>query len=171
MEEVIEIASGEQRPAGRDQVVPISRIVVALGRPVQGPGACRVESLERVVRMWELLNEARGELHPEAMPPESLARIQRLLKAVRAELERSVSPALAEELRHLIDCGGAEPDAAEVRIEYASLLGWVGGLVIGMYNQLEDAWRRQHLAGHTSGGGAGVGDSPPGAGVMPGRGR
>ena len=148
----------------------MSRIVVALGRPAQGPGACRVESPERVVRMWELLNEARGELHPETMPPESLARVQRLLKAVSAELERSVSPALAEELRHLIDCVGAEPDAAEVRIEYASLLGWAGGLVIGMYSQLEDAWRHQHLA-HTSGGGAGGGDSPPGAGVMPGRGR
>lgn len=52
------MADGEEQPAGRDQVVPMSRIVVTLGRPAQGPGACRVESPERVVRMWELLNEA-----------------------------------------------------------------------------------------------------------------
>ena len=164
------MADGEEQPAGRDQVVPMSRIVVALGRPAQGPGACRVESPERVVRMWELLNEAGGELHLEIMPPESLARVQRLPKAVSAELERSVSPALAEELRHLIDCVGGEPDAAEVRIEYASLLGWVGGLVIGMYSQLEDARRHQRMAG-TFGSGPGGEDPPRRAGVVPGRGR
>ena len=163
------MADGEEQPAGRDQVVPMSRIVVALGRPAQGPGACRVESPERVVRMWELLNEAGGELHLQTMPPESLARVQRLLKAVKAELERSVSPALAEELRHLIDCVGGEPDAAEMRIEYASLLGWVGGLVIGMYSQLEDAGRHQRMAGHTSGGGPGGEDPSRRAGVVTGR--
>jgi hypothetical protein len=38
----------------------------------------------------------------------------------------------------LLDCGAADPDAADVRIEYASLLGWLGGLVIGMFGQLED---------------------------------
>ncbi|HUY45424.1 MAG TPA: proteasome activator [Streptosporangiaceae bacterium] len=162
------MASGERRPAGRDQVAPTSRIVVALGRPAQGPKACRVEYPERVVRMWALLNEAGGELQLETMPPESLARVQRLLKAVSAELERSVSPALAEELRHLVDWGRAEPDASEVRIEYASMLGWVGGLVIGMYSQLEDAKRDLRMAGHSAGRGPGGGDSPGGTGVPPG---
>lgn len=161
------MASGEQRPAGRDRVVPMPRVVVALGRPAQGPGACRVESPERVVRMWELLNEAGGELHLDTMPPESLARVQRLLKAVSAEIERSVSPALAEELRHLVDFDGAEPDAGEVRIEYASLLGWLGGLVIGMYSQLEDTKHDPHMAGHAPGGGQPGGDARPGTDAGP----
>jgi hypothetical protein len=100
------------------------------------------------------------------MPPESLARVQRMLKAVSAEVERSVSPALAGELRHLVGCGGAEPGASEVRIEYASLLGWVGGLVIGMYGQLEDAKRDLYMAGHAPGKGPGGGDSRPGTGVV-----
>jgi hypothetical protein len=97
--------------------------------------------------MWAMLNEAGNELHAQTLPPESLASVQRLLNAVSAELERSVSPALADELHHLLGCGGAAPDAAEVRIEYAGLLGWVGGLVIGMLGQLEAAQRDPHMAG------------------------
>lgn len=133
------MASAGQRPAELAETMPMPRIVVVLGRTAPGGKAYRVESPDRVLRMWALLNEAGSELHAQALPPQSLARIQRLLKAVRAELERSVSPALAGELRHLLGFGGAEPDAAEVRIEYASLLGWVGGLVIGMLGQLEAA--------------------------------
>jgi hypothetical protein len=86
-----------------------------------------------------MLNEAGSELHAQALPPQSLARVHRMLMAVRAELERSVSPALAGELHRLLDGGEAEPSAAEIRIEYASLLGWVGGLVIAMLGQLEAA--------------------------------
>jgi hypothetical protein len=160
------MAGGVRKPTGRDQVGPASRIVVALGRPAHGPKACLVESPERVVRMWALLNEAGGDLHLETMPPESLARVQRLLKGVSAELEGSVSPALAGELHHLVHWGGAELDASEVRIEYASLLGWASGLVIGMYSQLEDARRHPHLAG-APGGGPGSGDLHPGTGVVP----
>jgi Bacterial proteasome activator len=140
------MASAGQRPARLAGTMPMPRVVVVLGRTAPGGKAYRVESPDRVLRMWALLNEAGGELHAQALPPQSLARIQRLLKAVRAELERSVSPALAGELRHLLDFGGAEPDAAGVRIEYASLLGWVGGLVIGMLGQLEAAQHGPQMA-------------------------
>jgi len=85
---------------------------------------------------------AGSELQAQALPPQSLARVHRMLMAVQAELERSVSPALAGELHRLLDGGGAEPSAAEVRMEYASLLGWAGGLVIAMLGQLEAA---QHI--------------------------
>ena len=147
------MASGE-RPAGPgqvgpdqvgpDQVGPATRVVVALGRPVQGPGARRVESPERVMRIWEMLYEAGDELKLETMPPETLARIRQVLNAVLAELQLSVSPALAGELRHLVGVGddGAEVSASEVRIEYASLLGWLGGLVVGMYDQLQESKAR-----------------------------
>ena len=43
---------------------------------------------------------------------------------------------------------GAEDDAAGVRIEYASLLGWVGGLVAEMFGQLEAAQHDPLTAGH-----------------------
>ena len=134
-------------PTGPGQVGPAARVVVALGRPVQGPGAPRVESPERLLRMWEMLSGVGDQLNLETMPPETLARIQRLLKTVTAELQRSVSPALAAELHHLIDDGGAGASASEVRIEYASLLGWLGGLVISMYAQLQDSKRELLLAG------------------------
>lgn len=143
----MEMASGGQQPAEPDLAGPATRVVVALGRPAHGPGACRVESPERVMRIWEMLIEAGDELKPETLPPETLARVQRLLKAASAELQRSVSPALARELRQLIDCGGAEPSASEVRIEYASFLGWLGGLVVGMYSQLQDARDGLRMAG------------------------
>jgi hypothetical protein len=64
--------------------------------------------------------------------------LQRQLPAVTVELERSVSPALTDELGHLIRKAGTAPHtAAELRIEYASLLGGISGLVIGMLNELE----------------------------------
>ena len=86
-----------------------------------------------------MLNKAGSELHPQALPPQSAARVHRMLMAVQAELERSVSPDLASELHRFLDGSGAEPSAAEVRIEHAGLLGWVGGLVIAMLGQLEAA--------------------------------
>jgi hypothetical protein len=125
------------------------RIVVALGGTARGGKAYQVESPDRVLRLWAMLNEAGSELHAQTLPPQSLARVHRMLMAVRAELERSVSPALAGELHHLLDGGGAEPGAAEVRIEYASLLGWVSGLVIGMIGQLEAVQHAPYMASHS----------------------
>ncbi len=72
--------------------------------------------------------------------------MQRQLAAVSAEIERSVSPALADELHRLLGHRTAEPSPREVRIEYVALLGWVSGLVIGMLSQLEAARTDQRLA-------------------------
>ena len=66
-------------------------------------------------------------------------RLQRLLDVVRAELDRSVSPALADELHRLVFPGDEEPSAAQLRMEYASLLGWASGLVVAMLDQLAEA--------------------------------
>jgi hypothetical protein len=162
------MASAGRRPARLGRTMPMPRVVVALGRSARGGTAYRVESPDRVLRLWALLNGAGNELHLQALPPESLARVQLMLQAVRAELERSVSPALAGELDQLLDFSGAEPDAAEVRIEYASLLGWVGGLVIGMLGQLEAAQHDPHMAGRSRAE-FGAGETAPLSG-QPGRG-
>ena len=137
------MANAGQRPARLAGPKPGPRIVVALGGTARGGKAYRVESPDRVLRMWAMLNEAGSGLQAQPLPPQAVARVHRMLVAVRAELERSVSPALAGELHRLLDGGGVEPSAAEVRIEYASLLGWVGGLVIAILGQLEAA---QHIA-------------------------
>ena len=121
---------------------------------------------QRVLRLWEMLIGAGGELKLETLPPQALARIHQLVKAVTAELQDSVSPALAAELHHLIDGCEAQPSASEVRIEYASLLGWLGGLVTGMYTQLQDSKRDLLRAGRLRGGGPGDPDSRPAAGVV-----
>ncbi len=121
-------------------VVPGSSLVVVPGSPAEARRGYRVQAPGRVLRMWSLLSAADGELHQVQLPPGAAARLYRQLQAVTAELERSVSPALAGELHDLTRCGGiAAPTAADLRAEYATVLGWAGGLVIGMLSQIEEA--------------------------------
>jgi len=97
-----------------------------------------VEAVDRVLRVWALLNAADSELHQVRLPPEAVGRLQRQLEAIIAELEGAVSGELAGELDRLVRRREtASPTVDELRIEYASLLGWVAGLVAGMLGQLE----------------------------------
>jgi hypothetical protein len=120
--------------------------------------------------MWFLLNAADQELHQVTLPPEAAPRLQHLLDTVRADLERSVSPALADELRQLTSWPAGARGLDELRVECVSLLGWTGGLVLAMLGQLEAAKNaldspvpcRRHAqdrAGHHS--------HDPGAGQVP----
>ena len=53
-----------------------------------------------------------------------------------------------DELRHLISQRkAAVPMADELRVEYASLLGWIGGLVIEMLSQIEVASEKAARSG------------------------
>jgi hypothetical protein len=68
------------------------------------------------------------------------ARLRRQLDALTAELEKSLSPALAGELHRIIDWDrGTELTAGELRVEYAALLAWTIGLMIEIFTQLEAA--------------------------------
>lgn len=138
-------ARARYQPAGPAAVtvtVP-SRPAVVLGGPATSPGAYRVEEPDRLLRVWGLLSAAAGELHDVKLPPEAVARLQRQLKAAVAELDQSVSLALASELDYLTRQNDTAPaTTSELRIEYASLLGWTSGLVIAMLDQL-----RQENAG------------------------
>jgi len=125
------------QPAGSAPPRPAPRIVVEVGPATGTETAYRVESPDLLLRLWGLLNAAGEELRPQDLPPKSLARIQDLLTTVQADVERAVSPALAAELRHVLGARPPSTDAASVRIEYAALLGWLGGLVIEMFSQLE----------------------------------
>jgi hypothetical protein len=167
-----------QRAKLRRQVRPAPRVVIVVGPSAHAGRAYRVDAPDRVLRMFELLTAARDELDLAALAARDRARIQRLLDVVRAEIERSVSPALADELRNLVCVGervpnaspaapaaplnaapdaargasrdvppGAAPDAAQLRMEYASLLGWVSGLVVAMLDQLANARDQPVLLG------------------------
>ena len=138
--------SGKQ-PAS--QAVTSPRLTVVLGRSADTSSVCRVDAPGRVLRIWALLNDADNELHQVSLPPAAAPRLQRQLDALTGELERSVSPALADELRHLFrQRQDAAPTADELRVEYASLLGWIGGLVIEMLSQIEVASEKVARSGH-----------------------
>ena len=127
-----------KQPGG--QAVTAPRLAVVLGRPADASSICRVDAPGRVLRIWALLNHADDELHQASVPPEAAARLQRQLDALTAELERSLSPALAGELHHLVGRkAGTELTADELRVEYATLLSWTIGLVIGILTELEMA--------------------------------
>jgi len=131
------VAASSRRPPTPDGARP-PRLAVLLGPP--GSRAWRVEMPDRVLRAWAMLSVAYDELHQAPLTPAAAARLGRQLQAVTAELERSVSPALARELRRVTCAGGTAPcTPRELRVAYASLLGWAGGLVTGMLDQLEVA--------------------------------
>lgn len=116
--------------------------MVEIARPGDGRAGCVVLEPARLLRMWSVLAGADGELHRRALPAGALPRWQRLFDQIRLELGRSVSPPLAAEMFSVTGRGGAQ-SMDELRIEYASLLGWAGGLVLAMLSQLEAAAERQ----------------------------
>jgi hypothetical protein len=77
------------QPAGHDEVAP--RLAIVLNGHSGSRPACRVEAPDRVLRMWTLLNTADDELHQAKLPPGAATRLERQLRAVTTELERSVS--------------------------------------------------------------------------------
>jgi hypothetical protein len=148
-QEAIDVVSATQRAAGQAGSEAVPRVAVAVGTAGPQGTTYQVESPDRLLRMLALLTEADDELREVDLPPQALTRIQRQLAAVSAEIERSVSPALADELHRLLGDRPAEPGLREVRIEYVALLGWVSGLVIGMFSQLEAARNDQQPAGRS----------------------
>ena len=100
-----------------------------------------VDEPDRVLRIWAMLSNASDEVHQATLRPTMVARLQRQLDALTAELDRSLSPALSGELHHLLGRRNASAvlTADELRVEYASLLAWTVGLVIEILTPLEVA--------------------------------
>jgi Bacterial proteasome activator len=133
-------------PAGQPEIEPDAEAVsapclaVVMDRPTDASRICRVDAPDRVLRIWAMLRNADEELHQASQRPEMTARLRRQLDALTAELEKSLSPALAGELHRIIDWDtDTELTAGELRVEYAALLAWTIGLVIEMLTQLEAA--------------------------------
>lgn len=129
-------------PAGQQEAKAVTplRLAVVMDRPADASRICRVDAPDRVLRIWAMLGNADGELHQASLRPEMTARLQRQFDALTAELERSLSPALASELHHIIDRDeDTELTTDELRVEYATLLAWIVGLVIEILTQLDAA--------------------------------
>jgi len=135
----------ELDPGGQPdaEVVTPPRLAVIVGRAADASHVCRVDAPDRVLRIWAMLASANAELHQASLRPEVLARLQRQLDVLIAELEQSLSPALVGELHHLVGrTAGPELTADELRVEYATVLSWTIGLVIGILSELEMASAR-----------------------------
>jgi Protein of unknown function (DUF2587) len=132
-------ASGQQ--ADNHAATPLERFTVIVGEPADTP-ACRIEAPGRLLRIWSLLRETQEQIDDVALPPEAMPRLQRQLQAIRRELENTVSPPLAAELRRIAPPWDEAPSAAGLRIECAVLTNWASSLTVQMLGTLEEAHRR-----------------------------
>ena len=74
------------------------------------------------------------------LPPEGM--LQRQPQAIRRELEDTVSPSLAAELRRIALPRDEAPSAAGLRTECAVLTSWTGSLTMQMLSTLLAARQR-----------------------------
>jgi hypothetical protein len=127
---------------GAEAAVPAC-LAVVIGRSDDASHLCRADAPDRVLRVWALLGNAADDLRQVKLRPEVIARLCRQLDAIVAELETSLSPALAGELHRLIGPEkGTELSADELRVEYATLLAWTGSLLVEVLSQIDAAGAR-----------------------------
>ena len=129
-------ASGQEPGAGA--AAPVRRFAVVVGEPVGG-SACRVEAPGRLLRVWSLLEATNEQIDHAVLTPEGIPGLQRQLQVIRRELEGTLSPALAVELRRIAPLRDETPGAAELRIECAALTSWTGSLVMQMLSAMAAA--------------------------------
>lgn len=129
-------ASGQQAENGADELA--RRFTVVIGEPA-GRAACRVEAPGRLLRVWSLLQATHEQIDRAGLPPDGIPGLQRQLRAIRRELEGTVSPPLAAELRRIAPPRDDTPSAAGLRIECAALTSWAGSVTMQMLSTLEAA--------------------------------
>jgi hypothetical protein len=127
-----EVKATTLRPEDDGLPAPAQRFVVIVGEPADGGSAFRIEDPARLLRVWSLLRAVLEQLDSAALPPAGMPGLQQQLQVVRHELERSVSPPLAAELRRILPPGDLAPSPGALRIECAALASWVASLVVRM---------------------------------------
>jgi len=120
----------------------MDRSDAASGQQAESGAALRVEAPGRLLRVWSLLEATREQIDHAALPPEGMPRLQRQLREIRRELENTVSPALAAELRRIAPPSDEAPSAAGLRIECALLTSWTGSITIQMLSAFAAARKR-----------------------------
>ncbi len=134
-------ASGRQ--AENDVAVPVRRLAVVVGESADGGSAYRIEAPGRLLRVRSLLHRTYEQIDRAGLPPEGIPRLQRQLHAIRRELEDTVSPPLAAELRRILPSQDEALSAGALRIECTVLLSWADSLTMQMLSILEVARERQ----------------------------
>ena len=138
--------AGSGRAPGTEVVVPPC-LAVVIGPADDASHLCRVDAPDRVLRIWGLLGSASDDLRQVELRPEVITRLRRQFDAVVAELETSLSPALAGELNRLIGPGkDTELSADELRVEYATLLAWTASLLVEVLSEIDAADARTFRA-------------------------
>jgi hypothetical protein len=120
------------RSAGSNADVPVQRLVIVVGDAADGRGACRIDAPGRLLRVWSLLQAMTEEIRHTAPPAQAAPRLQRELRVIRRELENTVSPPLAAELRRIAPPLEAPLSIGALRIEYGVLANWASSLVSRM---------------------------------------
>lgn len=128
--------AASRRRAADDTAVPERGFTVTIGERAGGL-AYRVEAPGRLLRIWSLLQATHEEIDHATVPPERVSALQRQLRAIRCELEDTISPALVTELRRIAPPSEDAPSAARLRIECAILTSWTGALTIEMLDTIE----------------------------------
>jgi hypothetical protein len=133
--------AASRQQAENDAAAPVLRFAVIVGKPADG-SACRIEAPGRLLRVWPLLQATHEQIDQAALPPEGIPRLQRQLQAIRRELESTVSPSLAAELRRIAPPREEAPRAAGLQIECAVFTSWTGSLTMQMLSTLWEARER-----------------------------
>lgn len=118
------------------------RFAVTIRGPADGGPACRIEEPGRLLRLRSLLNATYEQIDRTDPSPEGMPGVQRQLQVIRRELEDTVSPALADELRRILPPRDEAPSAGALRIECTVLLSWADSLVVEMLSTLGTAYER-----------------------------
>lgn len=136
-------AAGPGGQAAAEVVIPPC-LAVVIGQAGDAGHLGRVDAPDRLLRIWALLGNAADGLRQASLRPELIARLRRQLGAIVAELETSLSPALADELHRLTgrEKGADELSADELRIDYATLLAWTASLLVEVLSQVDAAGAR-----------------------------
>jgi Protein of unknown function (DUF2587) len=134
-------ASGQQ--ADNDVAAPVRRFAVVVGEGADGGPAFRIEAPGRLLRIRSLLDRTYEQIDRADLPPEGMPPLQRQLQTIRRELEDTVSPPLAAELRRILPSQNEAPSAGALRIECTVLLSWADSLTMQMLTTLEAARKHQ----------------------------
>jgi hypothetical protein len=87
-----------RRPEDDQAAEPVPRFVVIVGEPADGGSAIRVEDRARLSRVSLMPQAPLRQLEGTTLPGEGVAGLQRQLRVIRRESERTVSPPVAAEL-------------------------------------------------------------------------
>ena len=131
------------RQAENDVAAPVRRLAVVVGEGADGGSACRIEAPGRLLRVRSLLHSTHEQIDRAGLPPEGMPQLQRQLQAIRRELDDTVSPPLAAELRRILPPHDEAPSAGALRIECTVLLSWADSLTMQMLSALEAARKHQ----------------------------